>query len=250
MANALARPAKTTVTSFRVIEVLKTHDQAGVTTIAKELGLSKGAVHKHLTTLETIGYVIKEDRKYRLGLGFLDLGAAVRRRLDIYTVGKSVIEQLSKATEEVASLVILEQEYARYMYRVPYNDEIKLPHYEGERIYLHASAGGKAILAYLSHEQRESILDNRGTPKVTARTITTREKLDAELRNVRDTHTAHDHGEQNEGWQSVASPITDAEDQAIGAVTVSSQSELARRQDIPGLVISTASAIENKLQTT
>lgn len=54
-------PVGATATAVRVIEALAERGETGVTELARELDLSKSAVHKHLRTLERLGYVISED---------------------------------------------------------------------------------------------------------------------------------------------------------------------------------------------
>lgn len=251
MTNRGAPMAKTAVTSLRVIEALDDHGQAGVTTLATDLDLAKGTVHKHLTTLEHCGYVVKDGRTYRLGLGFLGIGGNTQRRLDVYRVGRDAVERLSKATETAASLMVLEHGRGRYVQRVPFGDEYDLPHHAGDAVPLHATAGGKAILAYLPTEQRDEILDERGLPAMTEHTTTDRHQLVAELRSVHDNRIAYDRAELLSGTYCVAAPVTNEQGHAVAAISVSDHTSLSetRTQDVPGLVISTATAVENKLRS-
>ncbi|WP_175501570.1 IclR family transcriptional regulator [Halogeometricum limi] len=253
MTDSRAPLAQTTVTSLRVVEALDEHGRLGVTALAAELDLAKGTVHKHVTTLERLGYVVKEDREYRLGLGFLGVGVNSQRRLDVYRVGRGPTDRLSKATDTVASLMVAEHGRGRYAYRVPHGDEYELAHHEGDVLPLHATAGGKAILAYTPADRREEILESHGLPPMTEHTITDRDAFREELRSVRDTRTAYDREELLDGWHCVAAPITNEEGDAVAAVSVSAETEFGdaskRTQDVPGLVISTATAIENKLRS-
>lgn len=246
------RPVKATLTSFRIIEALKAHDGAGVTELATELDLSKGAVHKHLNTLRDIGYVVKQDTTYRLSVSFLGLGVAARRRLQIYDVAATAVETLAESTGETASVMIPEHGYGVYICQATRTDT-DLPHHEGERVTLHSTAGGKAILAYLPEEEIDEVLDRRGLPSRTPNTITDRGALAEELRAVRDRRIAYDREEHAEGWHCVASPLTDEANRAIGAVVISGSTEAmaehATAADIPGLLLSTATSIENKLRS-
>jgi DNA-binding IclR family transcriptional regulator len=251
MTDDTTRTVKTTATSFRVLEALRDREPAGVSELARELDLSKGTVHKHLATLRDLRYVVQEPAGYRLGLGFLGLGVVTRRRLEVFRVARRPLERLSSATEAVASLMIPEHGRGVYVARVPFDDDVQLPHYEGEHVSLHATAGGKAILSCLPAAVRTDIVDEHGLPAVTPHTITDPDVLADELRTISDTRIAYDRGEQVEGWECVASPITDDSGVAVGALTVSSPSaSFSQRgsQDIPGLVLSSANSVENKLQ--
>lgn len=247
--------AKTTVRSFRVIEALNERGEAGVSALASELGMSKGTVHKHLSTLQEINYVVKEGSTYRLGLGFLGLGVRTRSRLSLYQFARGSLEELAEITGELASLVVPEQGYGVYVARVSTDDPGDLRFHEGDRVYLHATAGGKAILAHLPEAERQAILDARGLPMVTENTITDRDRLERELRHVRDTRLGLSRGELEPDRFSIAAPITNADGLAIGAVTISGpRDRLSERiQDkrgdpnLPNVLGSIAESIQQRL---
>lgn len=52
---------KTTETAFMIIELLKKWNGGRLSEIAVELDLAKSTVHRHLSTLEDLEYVTKED---------------------------------------------------------------------------------------------------------------------------------------------------------------------------------------------
>ena len=246
------RVARTTVTSFRVIEALADRDTVGVSELAEELSLGKGTVHKHLTTLRELDCVVKEGEKYRLGLRFLGLGAGVRARMELYEIARQLLDNLASATGEVVSVMVPENGHGIYLTRLTGSDTPPSDLHDGARVPLTATAGGKAILAYLPDERRERILDEHGLPQLTENTITDRAVLREELQDVHDRHLAHDRGEFEIDRHCVAAPIVDAEGVAGGAVTVSGpadrMTEKSADSDFPSLVSSTAYGIENRLQ--
>ena len=73
----------------------------------------------------------------------------------------------------------------------------------GKRSYLHTHAPGKAILAHLSEEYVEQIVDYHGLPVYTKETITDAESLWAELAEIRDRGYAVSDGEAALGIRSV-----------------------------------------------
>lgn len=243
--------ATTTVTSFRIIEALKGRETAGISELANELDLAKGTVHKHLNTLRELDYVIKDDHEYRLSVSFLGLGTAVRSRLPVYRKSQRPLEKLSEATGEVVSLMVPEHGYGIYIQRVYREDRPNIDVTEGEQLPLHATAGGKAILSYTPEAERDRVLEIRGLPKLTANTITNREALVDELRLIRDRRTSYDRAEYRDGWHCIASPITDADNRAVAAITVSGPAERMEQKDattdIASLVGSTVNSLQNRL---
>lgn len=242
---------KATMTSFTILEAVRDRQSAGVTEIARDVGLSKSAVYKHLTTLTELGYLVKEDTKYHLSLSFQGLSACARDRHPIHSA-EPAIDNLARTTGKLASFMIYENGYGIYAYQTHVDaDEPPLPAFS--HVPLHATAGGKTILAYLPAEKRKIVLDEIGLSAMTEKTITDRDTLQRELRSVRDRRVAFDREEFTTGYQCVGSPIVDANSHAIGAVSVSgSIREMSGKrleEDITGLVVSTAKSIENEIRS-
>lgn len=212
--------ATTTVTSFRIIEALNRQGSATVSDLEAELDLATGTIYKHLNTLERIHYVTKEGNEYRLGLGFLDLGLTARDGTGLFEPTYDSLSDIAASTEGVTLLMVPDHGYGVYLTRILPPGIENPPHREGNRVHLHATAGGKAILAHLSDERFDSWLAGRTLPALTDATITDSDRLRDELRSVRDRRTAFSRGEQFPDWHSVAVPLTDAENDVVGAVSV------------------------------
>lgn len=247
------RTVATTETSFRIIEALKRRDGAGVTELATELDIAKGTVYKHLNTLRGLDYVLKDGDTYCLSVGFLGLGVAARARLPIHDVAEEPIRKLAETTGETASLMIPEHGYGVYAMRiVPEGAPDPLVN-EGDRVPLHATAGGKAILAELPETEVEHIFDVRGLGRETEATVTDRDALRAELQMIHDRRSAYDREELAEGLHCVAAPIVDEDGRAIGAVTISGTAERFGENvfgsDITSFMGSTADSIQNRLRS-
>ncbi|SNR60037.1 IclR family transcriptional regulator [Halorubrum vacuolatum] len=234
-------------TTFEILETLRDRDGAGVTELATEVGVSKSAVYNHLSTLSALGYVTQENGRYRLTYGFLQLGLAIRERSPLYTASKSALQTLARTTNETVNLVVPEGTHGVYLYRVG-GDEHPIP--EGGQLALHASAAGKAILAFWDATRVKEFIEERGLPALTDGTVTDPAALRDQLRSIRDRRVAFDRGEQIPDWQCVASPVV-VEGDPIGAVSVSGPADRMRgkrlEEDTTGLVVSTAKSIEISL---
>ncbi|WP_435159194.1 IclR family transcriptional regulator [Haladaptatus sp. DFWS20] len=237
-------PVGATATTFEVIDALATLERAGVTQLANRLGHSKGSIHNHLATLERLGYVVREDGRYRLGLRFLELGTGVRAPDSLYCVARPEIDRLANASGETASLVVEENGEAVFVYRA--GDDADSMLRDGSRVPLYACAAGKAILAHRECELVKSLLSG-DVPMPTERTIATRTSLIQELQTVRDQGLAFDRGELASDRRAVAAAILTDDGRAVGAVTISgtapSMSGKRLEEDMPGLVLSTTNNI-------
>lgn len=242
--------AKTTVTSFRVLEALERHERARLSDLTDELDIARATVHKHLSTLRDIGYVVQEDDGYRLSVRFLGLGTSARQTTDLYKIAYDPLVKLAEATGEVANLMIPEHGYGVYVLKISSEGQPDQDIQEGASVPLTATAGGKAILSYLPEQERERILDQHGLPALTEKTITDREVLESELRKVRSQQLAKDNGEYRPNMYCIANPILDG-DVAVGAVSVSGpadrMSEHFGESGFASLMGSTATSIQSRL---
>lgn len=242
--------AKTTITSFRILETIRDRNGAGVTELARELDLAKSAVYKHVMTLTQLGYLVKENTTYHLSLTFQGFGSQARKRYPIHLV-ESAIDNLARTTGETANFVIYENGHGVYAYQATVSETDIVPAPAFSKIPLHATAGGKAILAFLPSEERDTLLHERELPAMTDKTMTDPDALHHELQIVHDRRTAFDREEFAAGYQCAGSPVIGTSSRPIGAVSVGGaiQDVTGKRleEDITGLVVSTAKSIENDI---
>ena len=215
------RTIKSVETSFAIIESLQERENAGITELSDALGLSKTAIYHHLVSLKELGYVLQEDGRYKLSLRFLNLGKYIQINNNLYQEGKPVIDELAERSKEKAHLTIEENGRLVYLYKSESDEAVGRQFPVGERDYLHHSAAGKAILAYLPEERVNTIIDESGLPSRTKKTITDREELFEELEQVRENGFAVNNEEEIRGIKAVASPIMDDNDRVIASVSIS-----------------------------
>jgi len=213
-------PVKALYTMEEIIEALEEHEAVGVTELAEIIERPQSVVHNHLATLRELQYVVKKGTKYKLGLKFLQRGEVVRQRLPLHAEGAPAIRKLAKETEELITLIVEEHGRGVYLDVAQDNADIHYPAIPGTRIRLHCSATGKAILAYMSEDEVEEIIDQHGLPAQTDETITTREELYEELDAVRERGYAYDRQEFREGMRSIGAPILDESNDILGGLSI------------------------------
>jgi DNA-binding IclR family transcriptional regulator len=208
--------AKTITTVDRATDVLtlftrKSQPTLGVTEIAHELGLSKAAVHRLLTTLATKGYirVDRESRRYALGPTVLSLGLAYLERIDIRRLALPVMRELSAATNETSTLSIRSGWTRVYVDQVTPPREVRMSVQLGQPFPLHAGSSSKAFLAFLGEREQEEYLSRPPLERLTEATIVDADALRAELAEIRGRGFARSFGERQAGAASVAAPALD-----------------------------------------
>lgn len=239
---------KTAQTTFAILEELKLRNEATVTELTDAFDLSKSSIHNYLSTLERDGYVVKEGNAYRIGLRLLDLGGHALHTERIYDIAKDEVTALAEETGELANLLVEEHGRGTYLHRAHGDDAVKTDSYIGQRVYLHNTALGNAILAHLSRDRVTEIIDRHGLPATTENTITDRDELFARLDRIREEKVAFDDEARVKGLRCVAVPIVNNNDTVEGAISVSGPTSRFQdqrfREDLPDTLKSVANVIE------
>jgi len=210
-----------TETSFRIVERLRADEVASVTALAEAVGVSKSTAHNHLQTLRRLGYVVREDDEYRLGLRFLGLGDRARDRHGLYYVAKPEADSLVDAVGERVQVMVEERGDGIYIYQSLADQAVGTDSHIGTVVDLHATAVGKAYLAHLPNDERAALLDHLELTEQTPNTITDREALEAELAEIREDGCAFNGEERTVGMRAVGAPIVLDDGRVLGGISVS-----------------------------
>jgi DNA-binding IclR family transcriptional regulator len=229
------RSLKTTATTLEIIELLKERDGAGVTEVADELGIAPSTAHNHLSTLSETEYVVKEDDSYHLGLKFLGLGTFVQNRKELFGKAEHYTEILAEESECRSIFTVEEHGRGVYLQTAPGKHGVWSKSTVGKRVYLHSTAGGKAILAHMSDERVRETIESIGLPRETERTIYDRDELFEELDDIRERGYAVNVEEQIDGVQAIGAPVMDPDGNVFGALSVASPSNRMRGERFDAL---------------
>jgi DNA-binding IclR family transcriptional regulator len=235
-------------TTLRVLEALNDVGTMGVTELAGALDLPKSTVHNHLTTLERRDYVVRENDGYHLGCRFLEFASKTRERQPIYRIARDEVTELAEETGELAGLIVEEHCMGVFLHRAKGRQAVHIDTHEGKRIYLHGAALGKAMLAFMPEPRVREVVETRGLPALTDRTITDEATLFEELDRIREEGVAFDDEERIRGLRSVAVPVRTDDGSVIGAISVAGPTSRLEgdrfREDLPQRLLSAANVIE------
>ncbi|WP_416840362.1 IclR family transcriptional regulator [Haloferax sp. DFSO52] len=234
--------------SCDILDALQELNGAGVTELSNHLDFSKATIHGHLSTLARNEFVVKDGDTYRISLRFVRFGEYAKNSVPIYEIARQEIDALADRTGEVAQLMVEEHGRGVYLHKSIGERAIMTRSSMGDRMYLHCTALGKAILAHLPDERVDEIVERHGLPQQTEETITTRAELKEELQTVRERGVAFDDEEILQGLRCVAAPVTSHDGTLHGAISVSGP--VARMKDerfteeIPEVVRGAANVIQ------
>lgn len=207
-------------TTIEIVEYVKSQNGARIQEIAEGTGLTPSTIHRHLNTLRSHGYVIKEDDEYTLSFRFVELGEFVSDRKPAFALARETVEELAESTEERAQYFVEEHGQAVYVCFDTGKHGVKTDAYVGRRVPLHATGGGKAILANLPEARVREILEQHGLPALTEHTVTDESKLFAELEEIRERGYSFNKQEYSLGSRAVGAPVIDNTGELLGAISV------------------------------
>ncbi len=192
----------------------------GTSELSRRTGLAKSTVHRLAGELIQHGLLERRGNGFVLGLRLFELGQRVPRRLDLRSAALPYMADLRAATRQTVHLAILDGSDVVYVEILRSHDAPPLPSRIGGRRAAHATAVGKAILAFSGCDVIDAVL-RAGLPRLAERTITAPNLLQRNLKLVRANGIAYDYEESQAGLVCAASPITAGDGAVAGALSVS-----------------------------
>ncbi len=210
----------------RILKVLASGPRRlGVSEIADRLELTRPTVHGLLQTLQAHGFV-EQDRdsdKYQLGAGLLQLGNSYLDLNELRARSLVHADRLAARADAAVRVGVMHSANVVIVHHV-FRPDTTLQILEvGAELPLHASALGKAMLAFASEE---AVADLVAVPldRLTSRTLSPG-KLREELGDIRERGFARERDEAILGESSIAAPIFDHSGRAVGAIGVVGDTE-------------------------
>lgn len=249
MTDDSPRKIQSLETAYRITEALKELDGGGASTVADHLDIGRSTAYLYLMTLREEGYVTKRDQTYYIGLKYLDHGMYARNNHPMIEISRPSLRDLVDETgeigwctsEENGKLVTLDIIEGDRNLNTKFRGRI------GNREFMNAHAGGKAILSRYNDSQIIEIIEKHGLPAYTQETITDTEALLAEIEQVREEGIAFNDEEAIEGYRAVGAPVT-LNDETIGSITIGGPKNRMRdeyyEETLPDLIRGVINEIE------
>lgn len=190
--------------------------------ISRSLELPKGTVLGILRTLQHVGFVEQDSESslYQLGGSVLRLGTRYLDGNELRTRALNWADSLAARSGESVRIGTLHESQVLVVHHVFRPDDSRQRLEVGSLLPLHASALGKALLAFDPHAVPESYDTSGELPAYTEHTVTSVDRLRKELEEIRGCGWAFELEELVEGEVSVAAPIRDRRATTVGAIGV------------------------------
>lgn len=211
--------------------------ELGVTEVSDLLGRPKSSVSRLLRSMAEAGFLERDSvgGRYRLTLELAALGETAREATPLQRLAQPVLEGLTAATGETSNLVVLEGGEGVNVSGVQSRRTVRHIGVLGRRLPLHATAAGKALVAWMTPKERARLPGWGCFPPLTPRTLRDAAALEAELQRVRARGWASAWGELEPELAAVAAPVRDHRGEVAGALVISAPISRVPEEALPGL---------------
>lgn len=221
--------------ALALVEVLaKSASGLPLTELTQRASLNISTGHHLLATLIKWGYVARTSgRRYALGARGLHLAQAFLKQVDLPRRAQPHAERISEETGETVRLAVLQGDAVTTLLTREGRHAVRVDAgavgYAGAA---HATAIGKAMLAWLPEHEIHRILAVRGMAAFTPNTIVKPDILIEELRLVRRNGHALDREEFQPGVICVGAAIRNHLGAVVGAISASAPTLRAQKEHL------------------
>ncbi len=220
--------------------------------VAVLTGLTRAAARRFLLTLEQLGYVSADGRRFSLRPKVLELGYTYLSSLGLPAVAEPHLEALVDRIRESSSVSVLDGDDVVYVLRIPTKRIMTIALAVGSRLPAYATSMGRVLLGGLTPRELDSYLEHVELRALTPRTVTDPDRLRELVKVAGLQGWSLVDQELEEGVRSVSAPLKGRGGRVLAAMNVSAHASRITverlRQEIAPQVRDTARDISAELQ--
>ncbi|WP_344209190.1 IclR family transcriptional regulator domain-containing protein [Kribbella sancticallisti] len=217
--------------------------------VSREVGITPATARRILLTLEELGYVRSDGRRFSLTPRVLALGWAYLSSLDLGDIAGPFMEELSAKTRESCSIATLDLPDIVYVARVPTSRIMTVALGVGARLPAYVTSMGRVLLAGLPEDELSAYLSSLDPEPLTEHTVTSVDGLrDVIAKAGADGYALVDQ-ELELGLRSIAVPIRDSRGRAVAALNVSAHASRSTRASLHAEVLEPLRACADQIST-
>ncbi len=202
-----------------------------LTEVAKVTELSRAAARRFLLTYVHLRYIKTDGKLFELTPKVLNLGYNYLSSLDIKEIAKPFLMDLAKVTNETCSVVTMDGKDVVILVRQQVSRIMTISIGIGSRLPTHVTAVGRVLLA-MNPDLQDQLIDTFDYQQYTINTISTKERLKAELTRVRQQGWAMIDQELEAGVRAIAVPIYSKDGSVKYAIHISSNTHRVSKEDM------------------
>jgi IclR family acetate operon transcriptional repressor len=223
--------------ALRILAIVAEADGLSLSEVATRSELAASTAYRMLTTLQSHGMVefAETEQLWSVGVEAYRIGSAFLRSRRLVDRARTAMQGLMESTGETANLGVAEDDCVVFVSQVETHQAIRAFFRPGTRSPFHASGIGKAILAYLTPERLETIIDRTGLESFTERTLSNRDRLGIDLREIRKRGWSVDDEERYPGMRCVAAAIFNEFAEPVGGISISGPTVRVTRERLAAI---------------
>ena len=217
--------------------ISQANEPMGLPELAEMLKVDRSTVFRLLGTLQQRNFVVQDPitKRYSLGLKAIELSRRALDGINFRAIAKPYLKRLAKETGESTNLFILADDHAICIDFVASSSPLAVANDTGIIYIMHATAGGKVLLAFLPEAICQRIIKSNPLKAFTPRTITDANVLQMHLAQIREQGFALDDEERYVGVRCIAAPICDHTRKVIAGISMSGPASRVTLDHIPEL---------------
>jgi DNA-binding IclR family transcriptional regulator len=208
----------------RVAEILFAFSRAteplGVSELARRTGLPKSTVHRLATEMAAHHLLERRGEAFEPADRLYELGARKMPDSNLRAIALPFMADLRSATRQTVHLAVLDGTEVVYVEILRQQSAPRLPSGVGGRMPAHATAVGKAMMAFSPAADVEAVI-RHGLNRIGPRTTVAPGLLRRELSRIRANGVAVEFEESAPGLVCAASPILGDDGAAVAAISIS-----------------------------
>ncbi|WP_138465831.1 IclR family transcriptional regulator [Poseidonocella sp. HB161398] len=211
--------------ALTLLELVAQHPEGiSLSDLAAASGLKTSTCHHLAATLVARGYVEQygRNRTYVMGHRIRDLNEMAEAKRDPAVILRDPLRELGRRLAHAVQMAVLSESKLLTKLSIPDPNGRTVEPDEVEKMgAAHATATGKAILAWIPDTELVRVISANGLAAYTPRTITSLSGLVEELRLTRRRKYALDDEEFREGTVCIGASLRNGAGAVIGAISVS-----------------------------
>jgi len=223
--------------SLKVLESMADSDAPrGISELSRELALDKSAVQRILKSLVDAGYCEKvgQSGNYRATLKLWELGSRVIAKNEIGRRLHPVLRYGAAVSGLTVYFALSAYPDIVYLDRVEGNEGRPNASDPGRRVAIHATALGRAILAFMNEERQQEIRSLLIHPEPGAvPSYQSVESFDEGMAEIRARMYAVSESGMQSGVTSIAAPVWGLEPEPIGSIGLTSDTATLPSDRLP-----------------
>jgi IclR family transcriptional regulator, pca regulon regulatory protein len=202
--------------------------QMSLADIAKRVNLPRATVRRSLITLETLGYIESDGRRFALSPKVLALGNSYLSSSPLPRTVQPMLERLAESSGEACWAAILDDDEVLLVAGAKKNRLLSAGLSVGSRMPAFCSALGRVLLAGLPEQRLDAYFAKVALRNFTSRTMTDYGAVRRAVRDAKANGYAIADGELESGLCSIAIPVVNHKGQLIASLNAVAPSSRVR----------------------